>query len=272
VDTDPAAKVYAENALCFNCETGDVLMVDGGREAYPEGLKWFCGPSDIMIVYSDSVTILDWKTGDPFKAKDQLMEQGYAASRYVRGWTDATPLPHPALPVNKVRMLSVKVDLYTCQVSVGIGLEMSPNELGDEHDSVLDKSCHPSLPVIGEHCQKMYCPHRKHCIALNPLTIDTLAVPLMDDSELYKAWSASKVHEKTAEAEKEIVGKELAKRGGIQTSDGWLGLTYRTMFRQSASKLVEMARNLGVPEEEIAKCGSHNREPNGWRISKEKKQ
>lgn len=255
-ETDPGAQVFAENALCFNCETGQVTQIPGGREVYPAGNKWFCGTADILIVYSDSVTILDWKTGDPFKAADQLATLAYmACKRFSK---------------TKARMISVKVE---------DGRSWFAQDVRDISDMVLLHHFHnvvdtlysaPGQAKVGPWCTELYCPHRLACSSL-AATYNVDPPPTPTESNVHQLIPAIKLLGEKRDKMKESLEDFVRGKGGVQLPDGkWYTETFQNRSYLDTAQLEELAKQYGASETEIASCQKSRRSPAGFRSQRAK--
>jgi hypothetical protein len=249
-------RVFAENALCFNCETGDVVQIEGGREVYPEGNKWFCGTADILIVYSDSVWVLDWKTGDPFKAADQLATLGYLACK--------------KFGKSQARLMSVKVEDGKSWIAQD--LVDQPIDLLMRHfHSVVDTLyAAPGQAKVGTWCTELYCPHRLSCRAL-AATYNLEPTPQPTEANVHQLIPAIKLLGEKRDRMKESLEDFVRGSGGVRLPDGkWYTETFQNRSYLDTAQLEELARANGVTDSEIASCQKVRRSPAGFRSQKVK--
>ena len=233
-------------------------ILSTGRESYPKEPGYLNGTADVVYIPFDKKTciVVDWKTGDPYKAKDQLM-------------TIAALLSAVCPSIQRYALYSAKVE--PGRTLTGLSLSCT----GDEAKAILADlkarmAAAPGKHVIGEHCYELYCPHRFSCKAMSDVYgVEGLEVP--SDQNIHKLIPAYKLLNQRAARMKESVENFVREKGGIQMPDGKV-FQETTVARTNLnkSKLEALAQSLGATDQEVNACYTTSIGSGGFRSVKPK--
>jgi len=270
----PALKFIEDISGCVDGSADPILVeesmfitVDGDTSGSVEDYSaldgmdkgCFAGTADAMVLHDNSrVTIVDWKTGNGFFARDQLRSLGGLAVNVY----DA----------KSVRMISAEV--RPNEVKAALDFEESAADLVFALDRVLAALRRgPTLPVVGAHCYEHFCPHRENCTGIqreffSAKNTEPMDLGLMDDEAIYRMYSATATTIKDAESAKARVLAEARKRGGLKHPGGFFTETFRQVKRVSQEDLIGLAKSFGATDADIDLCRKESRESSGWRNKK----
>lgn len=235
-------------------------------EATPTEL---CGTADIVWIEGDSVVVADWKTtatGAPdVDARDQLeglalmaaRAWGYDSARIVTlVVTDqgVEPVEHEPLDVFSLAEVAERLRADLARI---------PN----------------AEPQAGEHCTGRYC----KAVSICPTTAMAMVQLVPDVALVRKEWRYQPVIESPDHLAHMLSIRPLIRKaceqvdatieayvadGPVFTSDGReIKKGFRTMPRMSQSALLDLVKQLGGTDEQIALCVRSVVEGNGVRIS-----
>lgn len=221
---------------------------------------FFAGTADVVVLHDERrATVIDWKTGSGFYARDQLRSLGgLACSVY-----DDTV---------SVRMISAEV--RPGDIRAALDFEESSVELSTHLNNVLHNLRRgPTLPVVGSHCYEHFCPHSESCQGIqkefySAKNLEPTDLGLLDDEAMYRMFCATTSTLKDAESAKDRLLSEARKRGGLKHSGGFFTENFRNVNRLKLDDVLSLARSKGITDAEIDLCRHPNRESAGWRNKK----
>lgn len=243
--------IHVEIGFCYHKKTGAVLVVNG-REEYPDGSDWFCGTADLVIVGDKDTYVLDWKTGNPWKAKEQLTNLAYLAA--------------DTFGSDSVTFMSVGFENRKAFAAINTRITKADAE-AYFRKTIDNLYASPGKPTIGDHCYDLYCPHRFSCQAITD-QYNAIDYSASDPPGAHRLLVASKLMAKRVELMKANAEEYIRKNGGIAVEGGWLTETYKNQSSYPVDSLKQLVYKLGGTAEDIQSCQKQSRISNGFRVQK----
>lgn len=227
-----------------------------------------CGTADIVAIDGESVIVLDWKTtsdGAPeVDARDQLEGLALMAAR--------------AWGYDSARIVTLKVTEHGVEPIEHEPLDVfGLAEVADRIRTDLARVA-TAEPVDGEWCRGRYC----KALAACPKTTAIVEQIIPADALARKEWRFTPQIESPDHLERLLamlpIATELIDRvkratvayvadGPVKTSDGHeIYQAFRTMTRTNAGAVLDLAKQLGATDEQLALCARTAQEPNGVKI------
>lgn len=240
--------LYVEVAVLYDSNTKtSTVTYDTGRKIY-EGIKApypiIAGTAD--VIFSDHIngklTIIDWKTGDPFKASTQLST---LAALFYKAWDW----------IKEVRLISAKVGYGKTYAAMDFTQDASYMS-GYLYDMLYRLQYAPGQPYVSSWCSDLYCPNRFSCSAISKeydKMVDSTEINVTQDN-IQQLIPVGRIAEENAQRIRKAVNEYVRSVGAVRLDNGKMYKeTFRHMTKFDKDEALEKLRELGATEEDIVK-------------------